>query len=252
LDLLVTILMFVAIAFLNGAKSKKAADARRQRQAGRQQDTIPPVPAGTVRPTQTGTGLDKRQVTQKTIKEMAQQPTVKELAKQFGVGEFLEELLGNEPQKKTVSQPTKQAVKRKGQPLQDGPMKPAAALGQKQTFAQEGESLEGPGSKVYQPLHTMKSSLEGHVSNLQLHESRLARYGDRIAEYKGEGGYSTEGPKHDETVRHQYGLDACAPSQQIAMADTANRQKIFANGVLWSQILGEPRYRKPYNSACRK
>ncbi|GEM_PF-2382215 len=252
MDLLVTILMFVAIAFLNGAKSKKAADARRQRQAGRQQDTIPPVPAGTVRPTQTGTGLDKRQVTQKTIKELAQQPTVKELAKQFGVGEFLEELLGNEPQKKTVSQPTKQAAKRKGQPLQDGPMKPAAAQGQKQPYAQEGESLEGPGSKVYQPLHTMKSSLEAHDNKLRLHESKLARYGDRIAEYKGEGGYSTEGPRHDETVRHQYGLDACAPARQIAMAAPASQQKVFANGVLWSQILGEPRCRKPYSFAGRK
>jgi len=243
LDLLIAILMFTAIAFLNASKQKKEADARRRRQIEKQQQASgrqsPPEP----RETRQGMPVSgKSRRTGQTVRELAEQPTIKELAKQFGVDEMLEEFLGQGSREKARPAASQPSAKRKGQPLQGGPMPPAPTAKPKKPALREGESLEGAHA---QPLHTLQSTLETHKGSLQLHESRLARPGDRLVNQENEGGYFGEGPRPWERAGRTRTAETPAPAQKKTPPAAMTPQQVFANGMLWSQILGEPRSRRP-------
>lgn len=248
MDLLITILMFAAIAFLNASKTKKEAEARRRRQIEKQRQTFNrQSPTGPQAPGQDMTVPGKGRMTGQSVRELAEQPAVKELAKQFGVDEMLEEFLGQGAREKARPAAAKPSAKRKGQPLQGGPMTPLPASKQKQPALREGESLEGAQVQPRQPLHAMESTLETHQSSLQSHESRLSRYGDRLTELEKEGGYSGEGPRPWETAGRTRLAEPAGSVQKKAAPAAMTPQQVFANGLLWSQILGEPRSRRPYS-----
>ena len=59
---------------------------------------------------------------------------------------------------------------------------------------------------------------------------------------------SPEGPRHSERVTHMYGLDDCAPHEVIGrtIAEERDITDQLAQGMIWSQILGQPRSRQPY------
>ncbi|MCL1804836.1 MAG: hypothetical protein FWG28_02365 [Clostridiales bacterium] len=54
-----------------------------------------------------------------------------------------------------------------------------------------------------------------------------------------------EGPAHDETVMHMYGLDECASPVEEFLEDGRKGELSLAEGMIWSQILGQPRCRVP-------
>lgn len=54
-----------------------------------------------------------------------------------------------------------------------------------------------------------------------------------------------EGPLHEETVMHLYELDDCASPVEEFLEDGRKGELSLAEGMIWSQILGQPRCRQP-------
>ncbi|MEA4893133.1 MAG: hypothetical protein VB085_11315 [Peptococcaceae bacterium] len=59
---------------------------------------------------------------------------------------------------------------------------------------------------------------------------------------------SPEGPRHEERVTHIYGTDECAPQMRANRSGSADEDigRQLVQGMIWSQILGQPRCRQPY------
>ncbi len=64
---------------------------------------------------------------------------------------------------------------------------------------------------------------------------------------------SQEGPTHEETIDHMYGLDRCANAVAQVHRHKEKDGSDLLQGMIWSQILGEPRSRQlHYGRAGRR
>jgi hypothetical protein len=238
MDFLVSILIFAAVAFLNGGRNAKNSANRRRGRRPNQSSKEEQMPdaSGQLKQSQSQTMAPQPSAKTKGA-QLEPGDLMRELARQFG----LEEMIPKSSGKSVVGQPlseehggtghsegagssTKQKTKTKSRqkPAKTGNQ---AAAQQSAAFSFEGVESEYPGPRMasmfddYTPLASqLKSSL-----------------------------HSTQKPAKESAQKL---VQSPASKMTPVKAMVTNRigagnQSSFAQGMLWSQVLGEPRCRKP-------
>ena len=141
----------------------------------------------------------------------------------------------------------------KGQPLSFEPERVAGTvLGRpiragKATTGRVEQQVPAPAGL---PAADQRKTLRGmaRVSPLATEKPRLAAdlpLGEGSLMIPGRQAPRFEGPTHEETIDHMYGLDECVTPAEDFIIQHGKGELNLAEGMIWSQILGQPRCRRP-------